>query len=152
MSRLDDRLCCDEYKSPWLQMVPSRFLNAPVVLQQDGYVMKLASPGALPENFTYSDPSIARKLNIDLSALPLDAYLPSAEGTLSDRTCPVCLVNFPSPAQMLEHRRALHKYTRQKLPADYERLLFVECKEVEVVVAEEGNGYTCILRNGKDRS
>ena len=59
----------------------------------------------------------------------------------------MCLVNFPSPAQMIEHRRAQHKYTREKLPADYESSLFEQSKEVEVVVAEDGNGYTCVLKN-----
>ena len=50
--------------------------------------------------------------------------------------------------QMYEHRRAQHKYTRQKLPNDFESSLFEQSKEVETVVAVDGDEYTCVLKNG----
>lgn len=140
--------CCQPYCSPWLQLFPKRFIHAPVVLERSGNSIQLAKPGSLPANFTYTDPSHTRNLNMDLQNLPFDAYLPSAEGTLSMRTCPVCLMNFPSAAQMVDHRRARHKYTRKRLGSDFESTLFSQSTEIECVVARSHDGFTCILKNG----
>lgn len=140
--------CCRAYNSPWLQMFPERFLPPPVVLQEEGNTVKLATPGNLPDGFCYIDPSHAARFNIELSELPYDTYCPSSEGTLPDRTCPVCLTNFPSKAQMLVHKRSLHKYSRAKLSDDFQENLFELSTEVESVVAKSADGYTCVLRNG----
>ena len=58
------------------------------------------------------------------------------------------MINFPSVAQMVEHRRARHKYTRQKLPEDYESTLFQKSDDIDTVVGESNEGFICVLRNG----
>ena len=63
-------------------MFPERFLPPPVVLQEEGNTVKLATPGNLPDGFCYTKPSHAERLNIELSELPYDTYCPSSEGTL----------------------------------------------------------------------
>ena len=118
------------------------------MLESEANKIGLASATSLPENFSYADPTMAKHLNIDLSPLPFDAYLPSATSTLSERTCPVGMINFPSVAQMVEHRRARHKYTRQKLPEDYESTLFEKSHDIDTVVDESNDGFIYLLRNG----
>ena len=140
--------CCSPFSSPWLQLFPNRFPTPPVVLTESNQSMCLAKPDDLPENFCFSDPSIANALHIDLSNIPYDTYCPSAAGTLTERTCPVCLMNFPSNAQMLVHRRAQHKYSRVKLGADYEEKLLELSTDVNVILSYSDDGYTCVLKNG----
>ena len=106
------------------------------MLESEANKIGLASPTSLPENFSYADPTMAKYLNIDPFPLPFDAYLPSATGALSERTCPLCTINFPSVAQMVEYRRARHKYTRQELPEDYESILFQKSDDVDTVVGK----------------
>ena len=110
--------------------------------------MKLATPGNLLDGFCDTDPSHAARFNIELSELLYDTYCPSPEGTLPDRTCPVCLTNFPSKAQMLVHKRSLHKYSSAKLSDDFQENLFELSTEVESVAAKSADGYTCVLRTG----
>ena len=49
---------------------------------------------------------------------------------------------------MVEHRRARHKLTRQKLREDYESTLFQKSGDVDTVVGESNEGFICLLRNG----
>ena len=45
---------------------------------------------------------------------PFDAFCPLMKEKLPDCICDVCGTSFPSHAQMLVHRRELHKYVRYK--------------------------------------
>ena len=58
------------------------------------------------------------------------------------------MINFPLVAQMVGHRRACHKYTRQKLPEDYESTLFQKSDDSDTVVGKSNEGFICLLRNG----
>ena len=43
---------------------------------------------------------------------PFDVFCPSMKGALQNCICDICKKAFPSKAQMLEHRRKLHKFKR----------------------------------------
>ena len=58
------------------------------------------------------------------------------------------MISFRLVAQMVEHRRARHKYTRQKLPEDYESTLFQKSDDIDTVVGESNEGSICLLGNG----
>ena len=146
--KCSDGDCCTPFECPWLQMFPNRFPPPPVVLTKSNNSLRLAKPDDLPPDFCFTDASIARSLNIDVTKLPYDTYCPSAVGTLTERTCPVCLINFPSRAQMLVHRRATHKYSRAKLDADHEGQLLELSTDVSVILSKSDEGYTCVLKNG----
>ena len=126
----------------------TRFPPPPVVLTTSNNSIRLAKPDDLPPKFCFTDASIARSLNIDVSKLPYDTYCPSAVGTLTERTCPVCLINFPSRAQMIVHRRAMHKYSRVKLGPFYEDKLLELSTDINVILSKSQEGYTCVLKNG----
>ena len=49
---------------------------------------------------------------------------------------------------MVDHRRARHKHTRQKLPENYESTLSNKSGDVDTVVGESNEGFICLLRNG----
>ena len=58
------------------------------------------------------------------------------------------MINFPPVAQIAEHRRARHKYMRQKLSEDYESTLFQKSDDICTFVGERNDGFICLLRNG----
>ena len=80
---------------------------------------------------------------------PFDLYMPSAQKHIPQRTCPVCRLYFPSRAQMVKHRVALHYRTRQKLPGDFEASL-TEFKpnDVSMVYGRVHNAFKVILNSG----
>ena len=51
---------------------------------------------------------------------------------------------------MVVHRRALHKHTREKLPAGYDSEVYAaESGDVRAVLAKTNQGYNCVLACGR---
>ena len=92
-------------------------------------------------------PFLAQKF-VSLDDLPYDAYCPSVVGRVKHSTCPVGK-HLPSPAQMLVHRRSLHKYSRAALEEDFESKLYQpDFSAIECVVWENEDGFICVMKSG----
>ena len=137
-------------RSPLRQINDDGGIPPPVAIQTkviDGkHVVCLADPANVSPKDRPINPFEARGLNLDLSAVPQDLYCPSAQGHISNRTCPVCKMYFPSVAQMLQHRRKLHPRTRYKLDDLYEQGIVVDAVGEPVRVLNElGDGFYRVL-------
>jgi len=110
----------------------------------------LADPQKVGPKDRLISPLQAKALGLDLSNVPTDMYCPTAKGHIRDRTCPVCLMYFPSVNQMIIHKRALHKYSRSKLDDDYENGIVTdaECAPVRVLGPLQEGFYRVLFESG----
>ena len=76
--------------------------------------------------------------------------MPTAKGYISDRTCPVCFMYFPSINQKIFHKRDCHKWVRTKLDDDYENGLVTdaECLPVRVLGPLQEGFYRVLFESG----
>jgi len=84
------------------------------------------------------DPLLVKTLGLENPEFPFDFHTPQLEET-SRSDLPLIWIYFPSKAQMIQHRVALHKYTRKKLSNRYEDELHLDdANAVSFVINAQG--------------
>ena len=149
-AKCSDESCCKPWRSNLKALFPTGFMPPPVAVERDpGGGFKLMDPAKVNPSTRLVDPLLARSIGLRIDDIPFDLYLPSAQKHIPQRTCPVCRLYFPSRAQMVKHRVALHYRTRQKLPGDFEASL-TEFKpnDVSMVYGRVHNAFKVILNSG----
>ena len=117
----DDETCCAErpahLKKVLRPILPNGFLPAPVKLQhryvQNGVPFEVAKDKIIDKSVQFASLQTRALYPCDANT-PFDTFCPSMHSVLSSIICDVCKKSFPSRAQMLVHRRGLHKHERFK--------------------------------------
>ena len=137
-------------------LMPNGFLSPPVKFAQQfsgtALPLKLAKDNLLDKTVGFAAHQ-TRALYPCSANTAFDTFCPSMQKVISQTTCDQCFRSLPSKAQMLVHRRALHKFVRKK-EILIEKLLSLEhdkrLKDIEVIKDHNlsSKEYKAIFTNG----
>ena len=105
--------------------------------------IQLADPHNLPKEFHFATLSEITTLPIT-QKFPFDFYNPKVNSSLKELKCKFCSRTVGTKAQMLRHRRGMHKYQRASMDDSYPIELDLETVQMENairVVAKRGLEY-----------
>jgi hypothetical protein len=94
--------------------------------------------------------SVVNSLAEDAHTIPRDSYLPSAQGSLEQRRCGICSMDFPTIAAKVRHRVSLHRGQMQQ--AELINLNSAKIDQVQKIVQRGGGSsseFLCVLKSGE---
>ena len=86
--------CCQPFRSDLLRLLPDRFLPPRVVIKNDS--RKITLDDESDNRSEFAGLFLNLQLKLLRSDAPYDYCAPSARNKLAGRTCPACMLSFPS--------------------------------------------------------
>ena len=113
----DENCCpdrCPKVRKLLRPLLPNGFIPPPMKVQmnRDSGEFSIAR-AALSDHKVPFLSLPTRALYPGAANMPFDSFTPSMQSKLQNVVCDICFTSFPSKAQMLVHRRDLHKYERK---------------------------------------
>ena len=143
-----DQQCCKPYRSPILTILRHRRLPPPQVIVNKNGCFELGNPDhpAPIEHFA----SLLSTTHLQLldPETPMEYFCTSQRTKILQQTCPDCKMYFPNKTHMLNHKRALHKYSRSKLDEEFLEDFKDVSQQVSFIAGRDGDQYLCVMRDG----
>ena len=151
-------MCCNEPRSSYLSVVPTRFIPPPIPLIQTDKGLKASDRSGF-ESHVFPSLFLSLHLSRDLLpnsakeflTLPYDLYTPSVQSQLLDRICQKCSLYFASKV-MLKSHMIVHKKKTQSASAVVENEFIVtrtrpvriaamrQREMMAIIVSDDNNG------------
>ena len=143
-----DMRCCQPYRSPILNRLPSGFLPAPRVFKHnvDGD-LEIATPDEVDENVKYATLSNILSQPIQ-QEIPFDTF--NLKIDIDTVLCPFCSISLCNNADLRRHRTAMHPGMRVAGREKFEIKELEEVDEVKEIIDENGGEYLCVMEDDED--
>lgn len=132
--------CCKKMRSSWMNVVPTRFLRAPIPIVQSSEGLKIPSQKE-HDGKKFATFQLMYSLHIDftqdLEKLPYDYFCPSIKSEITRRTCKICGIYFCSLKAVKAHQKIHTKDASENDKLNFDNS-FANCeKEVPDVEKED---------------
>lgn len=140
-----DQTCCSKMRSSWLNVVPTRFLRAPIPIDQSKEGLKVPNQQE-HDGKSFAEFLLMNSLHMEswqnIEKLPYDYYCPTVKLEVTERTCKYCGIYFCSKKAVKVHQRIhiVKKSTQSETPTIDEDNNDIECdleKTFETTSADE---------------
>lgn len=128
--------CCGTWRSDYLNLLPDRFLPAPVPYVHTRSGISAAEIDDKEGRFgsLYQRMALSRlQPKNDFKSFPFDFYCTSIHDQLNKRTCRTCGLYFPSQVALKNHQSLHSRDSREKEKDVAPRKIALPCKSIPVL-------------------